>query len=152
MRKLATTTAAVAVMLTGLAGASTSSDAADSSGPAPTEHVIRLVSVQIEAHKVAPNHSTGTDRLRFRGNHAIAGYESFSSHFHPKTDRLQFWLADALEGGIIMSYFDLDTSKAGDTFNGRITGGTGSYLGAEGTIHVRSNFHGRALYTLHYTQ
>lgn len=149
MRKFATTATAAAVMLTGLAGASTSSDAAGSGGPSP--HVTRLVSVRIEGHKVGNNHSAGVDRLLSLATHKVVGYESFASHFNPKTDQLRFWLADALEGGIIVSSFNLNTEKTGNTFTGRITHGTGRYRGIHGTIHVRNSDSGRTVYTLRYT-
>lgn len=151
MKKFATTATAAAVMLTGLAGASTSSDAAGPRGPGPSQHVTRLASIEIEGHKLGNNHSAGADRLRSLATHKVVGYESFSSHFNPKTNQLRFWLADALEGGIIVSYFDLDTEKTGDTFTGRITHGTGKFRGVEGTVHVRTSGNGRAVYTLRYT-
>jgi len=149
MKKLATTAVAAAVMLTGLAGASTSSDAV---GPtARSQHVKRLLSQDIEAHDLGDHHPAGVDRLRSLATHKIVGYESFSGVFNPKTDQLRFWLADALEGGMIVSYFNLNTEKTGNTFTGRITHGTGRYRGIEGTIHVRNSDSGRTVYTLRYT-
>jgi len=151
MRKLATTSVAAAVLATGLAAASTTSDAAGPTAAQRTQHVMRLLVHQIESHPLGENHPAGADRLRFLASHKIAGYESFSGVFNPKTDRLRFWLADALEGGIIVSYFDLDTQKTGNTFTGRITHGTGRYSGIHGTLHVRNSDGGRTVYTLRYT-
>lgn len=151
MKKLATTAVAAAVMLTGLAGASTSSDAAGSKAAERSQHVTRLLVQDIEAHPLSDHHPAGVDRLRSLATHEIVGYESFSGVFNPKTDRLRFWLADALEGGIIVSYFNLNTEKTGNTFTGRITHGTGRYRGIEGTVHVRNSDSGRTVYTLRYT-
>ena len=111
----------------------------------------RLVVHEIEAHQVSDHHPVGVDRLRSPATHKIAGYESFSGVFDPDTHRLRFWLADALKGGMIVSYFDLDTDKTGNTFTGRITHGTGRYRGIEGRVHVRRSDSGRTVYTLRYT-
>jgi hypothetical protein len=138
-------------MLTGLAGASTSSDAAGPAAPGRSQHVTRLLVQSIEAHPVSENHPTGADRLRSLATKEIVGYESFTGVSNPKSHRLRFWLADALEGGVIISFFDLDTETTGNTFSGRITSGTGRYRGIEGTIHVRNSDDGRTVYTLRYT-
>lgn len=151
MKKFATTAVAAAVMLTGLAGASTSSDAVGPTAGKGSQHVTRLLVQDIEHHTLSDNHPAGVDRLRSLPSHKIVGYESFSGVFNPKTDRLRFWLADALKGGIIVSYFDLNTEKTGNTFTGRITHGTGRYRGIEGTVHVRNSDSGRTVYTLRYT-
>lgn len=151
MKKFATTAVAAAVMLTGLAGASTSSDAVGPTAAKRSQHVKRLLVQDVEAHPLSDNHPAGVDRLRSLRTHKIVGYESFSGVFNPKNDRLRFWLADALEGGLVVSYFDLNTEKTGNTFTGRITHGTGRYRGIEGTIHVRNSDSGRTVYTLRYT-
>jgi hypothetical protein len=138
-------------MLTGLAGASTSSDAAGPPAPARSQHVTRLLVQSIEARDVTDNHPAGADRLRSLATHEIVGYESFTGVNNPESNRLRFWLADALKGGVIISYFDLDTENTGNTFSGRITSGSGRYRGIEGTIHVRNSDNGRTVYTLRYT-
>ena len=151
MKKIATTATAAAVLLTGLAGASRSSDAAGTAAPEDREHVKRLVSQRIESHELDDRHPAGVDRLRSRATRRIVGYESFSGVVDPETGRLRFWLADALKGGVIVSYFNLDPETTGNTFTGRITRGTGRYSGIEGTIHVRNRADGRTVYTLRYT-
>ncbi|MFC4785105.1 hypothetical protein ACT8ZV_11545 [Nocardioides sp. MAHUQ-72] len=153
MNKLATTAAAATIMLTGLTGASTSSGAAGPAAPAPnrSQHVLRLLSEQIESHRLSDNHPAGVDRLRSLATHRIVGYESFSGVFEPKTDRLRFWLAAALKGGLIESYFDLDTTTGSNRFSGRIIHGTGRYRGIQGTIRVRNSESGRTVYVLRYT-
>jgi hypothetical protein len=151
MKKLATTAVAAAVMLTGLAGASTSSEATGPPAPAHSQHVKRLLSHNIEAHDLGDHHPAGVDRLRSLATHKIAGYESFSGVSNPKTHQLRFWLAAALRGGVIVSYFNLNTETTGNRFSGRITRGTGRYHGIEGTIHVRNSESGRTVYTLRYT-
>ena len=151
MKKFATTAVAAAVMLTGLAGSSTSTDAVGPTPASRSQHVTRLLVHSIEAHRLSDSHPAGVERLRSLATHKIVGYESFSGVFNPKSDQLRFWLADALKGGVIVSYFSLNTETTGNTFTGRITRGTGKYSGIEGTIHVRNSDNGRTVYTLRYT-
>jgi hypothetical protein len=151
MKKFATTAVAAAVMLTGLAGSSTSSEAVAPTAAKRSQHVTRLLVHPIESHQLSDHHPAGVDRLRSLATHKIVGFESFSGVFNPKTDQLRFWLADALKGGTIVSYFNLNTETTGNTFTGRITHGSGRYRGIEGTIHVRNSDSGRTVYTLRYT-
>jgi hypothetical protein len=149
MKKLAATAATTAVMLTGLAGASTSSEAAGQTASARTQHVTRLVLHAIESHSPSKDHFTGVDRLRFLSTHKIAGYDNFAGVFNPKSDRLRFWLDISLKGGLIDSYFNTDPTVK--DFTGRITHGSGSYRGIQGTVHVRISDSGRTVYTLRYS-
>lgn len=151
MNRLVPIAAVAAVTLTGLAGASASSDAAGRTAPERTQHVTRLLVQDVEAHPLGKNHPAGADRLRSVETHKIVGYESFSGVVNPETERLRFWLADALKGGVITSYFNLPLEGVGNTFSGRIVDGTGKYRGIEGTIHVRNSENGRTVYTLRYT-
>jgi hypothetical protein len=147
MEKKLATIAAAAVMLAGLAGASTPSGAAGA--PARTQHVLRLVTQQIESHPVSEHHPVGVDRLRSAATHEIVGYEAFSGVFNPRNDHLRFWLDMALDGGMIDSYFSTNTTVT--SFTGQITRGTGAYRGIDGTIHVQIHDSGRTVYTLRYT-
>ena len=148
MKKLATTAAATAVMLTGLMGPSTASGTAEPTASAHDQHVKRLVSQSIESHNVGDDHPAGVERLRSLATHKIVGYESFSGVFNPRTDKVRFWLGTALKGGLITSYFN--TNVGVQRFTGRITHGTGRYRGIEGTIDVRISDSGRTVYTLRY--
>jgi hypothetical protein len=148
MNKLATTAVAAAVMLTGLAGASTSWNAVGATAPDRSQHVKRLVNHSIEFHSLRGNHTIGVDRLRSVATHEIAGYDNFASDFNPRTDRVRFWLAISLKGGLIDSYFDAHSGVT--SFTGRITHGSGRFRGIEGTVHVRISDSGRTVYTLRY--
>jgi hypothetical protein len=138
-------------MLIGLAGASTSSDTAGPTASERSQHVKRVVSHPIESHPLSDNHPAGVERLRSLATHEIVGYESFSGVFDPKTDQLRFWLGTALKGGLIDSYFNVNTVTDVHHFTGRITHGSGRYRGIEGTIHVRISDSGRTVYTLRYS-
>jgi hypothetical protein len=150
MTKLATSAVAAAVMLTGLAGASTSSDAArQTAAPGRSQHVMRVVEQSIESHPLSDDHPAGVERLRSVATHKIVGYESFSGVFNPATDQVRFWLGTALKGGLIDSYFNVNTGL--QSFTGRIVRGYGKYRGIEGTIQVRMSDSGRTVYTLRYS-
>jgi len=149
MNKLATTSLAAAVMLTGVAGAATTSDAAGPAASGRTQHVTRLVIHQVESHPASDNHPVGVDRLRSLATHKIVGYDNFSGVFNPKNDDLRFWLSISLKGGLIDSVFNTNTSEK--SFTGKITQGYGRYRNIAGTIHVRISDSGRAVYTLRYT-
>jgi hypothetical protein len=150
MKKMAATTAS-AVLVAGLAAASTttSSDAAGSAAPAGTQHVLRLVTISIESADLGNNRPAGVDRLRSVATHEVVGFETFSGIFNPDTDRVRFWLAMALKGGIVDSYFNVSVDSS--SFSGRITHGSGAYSGIQGTIDVRTRDNGRAVYIIRYT-
>jgi hypothetical protein len=148
VKKFAATAVAAAVMLTGLAGSSTSWNAVGA--PDRSEHVTRLVLHSIESHSPRDNRYLGVDRLRYLATHEIAGYDNFAGVLNPRTDRLRFWLDISLKGGLIDSYFNVNTGVT--SFTGRITHGSGRFRGIEGTVHVRANPDtGRAVYTLRYS-
>jgi hypothetical protein len=149
MGKRVAIVAAAAVMLAGLAGAATSSGAAGAAAPARSQHVLRLVTHQIESHPASENHPVGVDRLRSAATREIVGYEAFSGVFNPRNDHLRFWLDMALDGGMIDSYFSTNTTVT--SFTGQIIHGTGAYRGVDGTIHVRIQPSGRTVYTLRYS-
>jgi hypothetical protein len=138
-------------MLTGLAGASTSSDAVGATAPDRSQHVTRLVLHSIESHSPRDNHFLGVDRLRFVATHEIAGYDNFAGVFNPTNDRLRFWLTISLDGGLIHSYFSSTPTAPPTSFTGQILRGSGAYRGIEGSIHVRNSESGRTVYTLRYS-
>jgi hypothetical protein len=148
VKKFAATAIAAAILLTGLAGSSTSWYAVGASAPDRSQHVTRLVLHQIESHSPRTNRFLGVDRLRFLASHEIAGYDNFAGVFNPRNDRLRFWLDISLNGGLIDSYFDVNTAMT--SFTGRITHGSGRFRGIEGTVHVRIYDSGRTVYTLRY--
>src|SRR3954471_13389960 len=151
MKKFAVTAAAGALMLTGLAGASTSSDAVGAPAPDRSQHVTRLVLHSIESHSPRDNHFLGVDRLRFVATHEIAGYDNFAGLLNPTNDRLRFWLTISLDGGLIHSYFSSTPTAPPTSFTGQILRGSGAYRGIEGSIHVRTSESGRTVYTLRYS-
>jgi hypothetical protein len=150
LKKLAAT-AAGAVMLTGLAGASTSWDAVGATAPDRTQHVKRLVLHSIESHSPRDNRFLGVDRLRSLATHKIAGYDNFAGVLNPRNDRLRFWLAISLNGGLIDTYFNTNPTAPPTSFTGRITHGSGRFRGIEGTVDVRISDSGRTVYTLRYS-
>ncbi len=151
MKKFAATAAAGAVMLTGLAGSSTSWDAVGATAPDRSQHVKRLVLHSIESHSPRDNRFLGVDRLRYLATHKIAGYDNFAGVQNPRNDRLRFWLSISLNGGLIDSYFNTNPSPTLTNFTGRITHGSGRFRGIEGTVHVRISDSRRTVYTLRYS-
>jgi hypothetical protein len=149
VKKFGATAVAAAVMLTGVAGSSTSSSAIGASAPDRSQHVTRLVLHPIESHSPRKDRFLGVDRLRFLATHEIAGYDNFAGVFNPRNERLRFWLDISLNGGLIDSFFHVDPEAT--RFSGRITHGSGRFRGIEGTVHVRHSASGRTVYTLRYS-
>ena len=148
MKKLAIA-AIAAALLVGPAGAAAVSNASGTTAPERT-HVKRLVLHEIEGHSPAPDHFTGVDRLRSFATHRIAGYDNFSGVLNPKTDRLRFWLAISLKGGLIDSFFNVHAGGEIHRFSGKITHGYGKFRGIEGRVHVRGSNTDRTVYVLRY--
>ena len=150
MKKFATTTAA-AILLTCLVGVTSTSDAAGTvTAQARSQHVMRFVLHAVQSNQVGPHRNVGVDRLRILGTSKIAGYDDFSSVFHPKTQHLRFWDAISLKDGLIDTYFNIQPIGS-NRFSGRITHGYGKYRGIQGRLHVRQFPSGRTVYTLRYS-
>jgi hypothetical protein len=121
-------TTAVGLALTAVAAAPQLGSAA------PATHTLKLIAHQTASHSSGKNGFLGADTDRSAKTGEVVGYDSITGHFNLKTHLVKIDAAVALKGGLLTAHL----SGSGDTnrFDGTITGGTGKYAGAQGTIHT----------------
>jgi hypothetical protein len=146
MKKIAAATVALAT-LAGLSSAAVSSSTA---APERQMHTKRYVLHEIASHQLGQYSFAGSDRITSRRSGEVVGYDSFTAVFDPQTEMGRFWVGAALKGGVINIRVRV-TDPESDQFAGKITGGTGRYMGIEGTVTGRGVSGNRTYVTLRYT-
>jgi hypothetical protein len=125
--------AAAALLACGGATTLTASGSQQTTASERAAHTIRMKSVRTGFHYPYAGRTpywTAADVLRHKGR--VIGYDSVSGRFSlTGTGRGPFQAALALRGGILL--LDCRQTDAGD-FTGRVTGGTGRFKGATGTV------------------
>jgi len=110
-------------------------------------HTKKLVLREIASHQLTESQFTGSDQIRSARTHAVVGFHAFTGRYYPAKATAVLQGALALKGGILLGRVPVPDGAT--TFEGRITGGSGKYAGAEGTI--TGHFGEAATYvTLHY--
>jgi hypothetical protein len=117
--------AATGLLATGLGGASALNSA---SASAPV-HTWKFVAVQTASHSLGKVTFGGTDKNRSQGE--LVGYDTISGRFHVRTRTVDIDFALARKGGLMFGHV---TGTQAGVFAGRVTGGTGRYMGATGTV------------------
>ena len=134
MKKLALT-AIGALAATALTGAAVVPAMSPAAGDAKV-HVKRLVSRDIDSHRLSKNHFAGAAIDRHNGH--IIGYETFTASAFPKQERALVWDSYGLKNGIISVVVRVDLASDSPVHRGRILNGTGKYHGVRGTVIARS--------------
>ena len=140
---------AAALLLTtvpALAGAATFQDTATAK---TTTHVKHLVLNETGSHNLTKTQFVGTDRARSTATGKVVGFDSFTGHVDPKANKLFVQAAFAFKGGLLLAR--AHTVLGEGRFKGQVTGGTGSFRGAEGTLSARTLKNGNMVVTLTYT-
>ena len=106
--------------------------------------ILRETAVEV----VGKRSAASTDIIRSRVTGKIVGYDSGVSRYYPRSERVVWQVAFALQGGIIVARLNVDLAQT--QHNGRILSGTGKYRGIEGTMTSRQDEPGRTRVTLHY--
>jgi hypothetical protein len=93
-----------------------------------TKHTINLVSVQIASHQFSRSTAAQADVDRHRGK--VIGYDVLSEKFTSTGGVIRGSYAPPGGGNL---YFEIPVSNA-KTLHGKVTGGSGRFAGASGTI------------------
>jgi hypothetical protein len=142
-RNLAMATAAVVIASTAVSGAALVG-AADA---APVTHTLKFVAISDREHAAGHNGFMGTEIERNHGR--LVGYDVITGIFNPSTQSVKIYVAITRHGGLL---FGRVHSTSQTSYAGRVTGGSGRFAGATGTITAKNAPHNdsRTFVTVHY--
>jgi hypothetical protein len=126
--------AAVGLLAGGLGGAavidSASASHAGAVSPASAKaHTWKFVAIETGTHSLGKFTFAGTDKDRADGK--LVGYDVISGKFHVRARTVDIDFALARRGGLLLGNV-VGTEKG--VYTGKVTGGTGRYKGAHGTV------------------
>ena len=104
----------------------------------PVTHTLKFTSVQQATANFSKTTGGAEDKDISKAGKVI-GYDVLRFSFNPKTNTASVGVAVDTKGGLL--YGVLRESR-GPVTHGRVTGGTGTFHGAAGTITARSNKNG----------
>jgi hypothetical protein len=133
-KKLAIGAVAALIGSTAISGAALVSTADASS---VTRH-IKFVATSDRNHGLGRVSFTGTEIERNHGR--FVGYDVITGTFHPSTEQVKIYIAISRKGGML---FGRVHSLRGDDsrYSGVVTGGSGRFAGATGTIKAQNAPH-----------
>ena len=110
-------------------------------------HVKRLLLDDTATRILGKHDFAGTELVRSRTTGKVVGFDTFTGHVG-RHDRVTYETAFAFKGGLLM----VRLHPVGETprYAGRVTGGTGAYRGATGTLSGRDLGDGNTRLTLRY--
>ena len=94
-------------------------------------------------------HFVGTERVRSRDTHEFVGFDTFRGHIKPNT--IVSETAFAFKRGILLIRVHIVDDEP-VTYAGHVTGGTGAFHGATGTVRGRGVDRDTTLFTIRYTR
>jgi hypothetical protein len=94
-------------------------------------------------------HFVGTERVRSRDTHSFVGFDTFRGHVKPHT--VVYETAFAFKGGMLLTRVHT-VGEAPARFAGHVTGGTGAFGGATGTVSGRAVSRDDTFFTIQYTR
>ncbi len=94
-------------------------------------------------------HFVGTERVRSRVTHEVVGFDTFRGHVKPHT--VVYETAFAFKRGILLTRVHT-VGAAPARFAGHVTGGTGAFDGATGTVSGRAVSRDDTVFTIEYTR
>ncbi len=113
-----------------------------------TTHTMKFTAVALKQAQFSRTTFGQTEKDVRNGK--IIGFDVINGRFNPATNSMRGNVALSMKGGIL--YGALRFSN-GPVTRGRITGGTGKFAGATGTIYGKSNSTGnRTAVVVHYTK
>jgi hypothetical protein len=115
---------------------------------AATAHTQHVVLHRLTFQFLGKFVSAGTDRVVSRDTGRVAGFDTFRARERP--GGMVFQMAFAFKGGILLARVHT-VGAAPPSFAGRVTGGTGAYQGATGTVSGRAVARDRSRLTIQFT-
>ena len=94
-------------------------------------------------------HFVGTERVRSRDTHEFVGFDTFRGHITP--DTVVYETAFAFKRGILLTRVRT-VGAAPARYEGHVTGGTGAFDGATGTVSGRAVSQDDTFFTIQYTR
>jgi hypothetical protein len=120
-----------ALVASGVGGAvALSADASTSSGVGAKTHTIKFNSITKAGHQLSKNYFAGVDVDKKKGK--VVGYDTISGTFDRSTQTIHIDVAVSLKGGLL--YGKVSATGPSTDLSGKVTGGTGKFKGATGTI------------------
>ena len=135
----------LAAVLAG-AGAATTQETATAEGTTHTLHLKLHVTAGRSLDKL---HFVGTERVRSLDTHQFVGFDSFRGHV--ESHQVVYETAFTFEGGVLLTRVRSEDTAPG-TFTGHVTGGTGAFKGATGTVSGSAVDEETTLLTIVYTR
>jgi hypothetical protein len=117
---------------------------AGGSTAAATAHTVRFTAVRLQLHQSGHTFVFAEKDLIDRG---VVGYDSATCHYVPSVNRTHCDAAFSRVRGLTYVHLTVDGSGHGA---GRITGGTGSYRNATGTVRFLGVSQTRSKFTFVY--
>lgn len=145
-RNLAMAAGAAMIASTALSGAAM----VGSADAAAVQHTMKFVAISDKEHRAGNNGFLATEIDRNHGR--FLGYDTISGLFSRQTGNVKIYVAVARHGGLLFGRLHNATPE-GDSFVGQVTGGSGRFAGARGTVTARNAPHddGRTYVIVHYT-
>lgn len=108
--------------------------AASASTSAPKSHTLTFISVQEAMHDYSQTVSSQQDRdVNNKGK--VIGYDLLYTVFNPKTETAKLSFTAVTSGGFV---YGVANASASPVTHGTVTGGTGAFKGAAGTILAKN--------------
>ncbi len=141
-RRALTAAGSAAVLAAGL-GIAASGDASANS----TMHTLTFVSVSNKGF--SPTKNTFLSKANEYSHGKLVGYDIVSGRFNVHTKKVTLWVTLERAGGQLYARIVTGNSPS---FTGRVTGGSGDFSGASGTVtgHSPSQHSNRTYVTVHY--
>lgn len=115
---------------------------------ATSTHTLHLKLHVTAGRELDQRHFVATERVRSRDTHKFVGFDTFSGQVKP--GKVVFYTAFAFKGGILLTRVHT-VGKAPARYAGHVTGGSGAFAGATGTVTGRAVSREDTLFTIRYS-
>ncbi|HEY7043113.1 MAG TPA: hypothetical protein VH419_05540 [Nocardioidaceae bacterium] len=143
-KKVAALVGAALIGGTALSGAAFVNTADASS----TTHTLKFVAISDRDHRAGNNGFQGTEIERSHGH--VVGYDVISGIFNERAHSVKIYVAISRRGGLLFARLH---STSETTYVGTVTGGSGKFAGATGSLTAHNAPHNddKTFVTIHYT-
>lgn len=107
---------------------------AASASTAAKSHTITFTSVEEAVHNYSQTSNSQQDK-DVNGSGKVIGYDMLYSVFNPKTETAKLTFTAVLNGGFV---YGVASASSNPVSHGTITGGTGAFKGAKGTLLAKN--------------